>query len=624
MQFTSVLKHLARHRPDWIVDVVAGRGKHTALEGLCHRVYHDQEPEPRGPYESQATLGWYENYAGYPDRPNSKVTNCLAEVFGLGWDADLGSYEIRLGAAVRQKACDYLRGIGCKEIAPEKFNAVVVHYEGNTSIWKKNLKHWQARGICDFIIRSGRVPVLLDWDGRSPLPDGKSVFCPGCGNDDIWGGFGSGDAALIAALVHCAEAFVGIDSGPGKCASSTRTPVLIVWRDHHPVQFDDPNPTTVHLIPSDWQRLPPCEKPGVAEFFEKHYRFETYHGGEHGLVGGVRSWLARTLGVKDEGHQDGAPFVLPRGIGDATWALLKIRSVAKALGDAPIDVILGGGAVNADVEKRTVPFLRRFGFLRSVEALDVPVLLEPDARAEESGRWNDSLGRYRYVPDGPRGGFHFLVPNTTLEAGRRIEAWLPEHPVDWDVVNEFSWDDTEKGEELADALGSFVAFYLGPETGNVDEGHNRGFLWEPKHWVALARLFASRDLSVALVGAPYDRSYYERYCADGFREAGITPTDLIGKLEIGETFRLLKRAKVLVAYQSGIAIFSHYLGIRTVCWWRPEGNSCHPRRLVSFSDEMRNAWINPKYADRWMGLLYGEDTPGDIYAEMERRGWIDG
>lgn len=625
VQLGVVLKHLARHRPDWVVDVVAGRGKHTALEGLCNRVYHDQEPDPRGPYDSEHTLGWYENYAGYQDRPNSKITNCLSEVFGLGWDKDLGSYEIRLSAEYRKKACDYLKSIGAKQLGPEKFAAVIVHYEGNTSTWKKNLKTWHARQILDLAIRAGRTPVLLDWDGRSPLPDNKTVFCPGVGPGDIWGGFGSGDAAMIAALVHCSEAFVGIDSGPGKCASATKTPVLIVWKEHHPIQFDDPNPTTTHLIPHDWRRIPPCERPGVAGFFERHYKFETYHGGEHGLAGSVRSWLAGVLGCGqlDEGHKGSVPFVLPRGIGDIAWALLKLRSVNKARGGGPIDIIAGGGPVNADVEKRSVPFLRRFGFIRSAEALDVPVLLEPNAAAEESGKWNDSLGRYRYVPDGERGGFHFLVPNTTLEAGKRIEEWLPEHPVDWDVVNEFSWENTEKGEELADAIDPFVAFYLGPEAGNVDEGHNRGFLWEPKHWVALARLFASNNLAVALVGAPYDRSYYERYCAEGFREAGIAPVDLIGKLEIGETFRFLKRAKAFISYQCGLAIWLHYLGGKVACWWRPEGDSCHPRRMVSFSEDMAHCWTNPRYKDRYIPLIYKRETPGDIYAECEKRGWLD-
>ncbi len=98
VQFSVVLKHLRKYRQDWVVDVRCGRGKHTALIGLCRRVYHDQEPEPVGPYQSVADLGFYENYCRYTDKPNSKVTNCLQEVFGLAYDAS----RIECGHGVKQ------------------------------------------------------------------------------------------------------------------------------------------------------------------------------------------------------------------------------------------------------------------------------------------------------------------------------------------------------------------------------------------------------------------------------------------------------------------------------------------------------------------------------------------
>src|SRR6516165_5229952 len=90
VQFSVVLKHLRRHRSGWQVDVRMGRGKHSAAGGLCRHVFHDQEPQPNGMYDTRATLGWYENYNRYSDRPNSKITNCLHEVFGIDYDPSLG------------------------------------------------------------------------------------------------------------------------------------------------------------------------------------------------------------------------------------------------------------------------------------------------------------------------------------------------------------------------------------------------------------------------------------------------------------------------------------------------------------------------------------------------------
>lgn len=588
-----------------------GRGKHSAIVGLCRRVYHDQEPEPVGPYKTVLHLGFYENYAGYSDRPNSKVTNCLREVFGIDWDATLGRYYCNHGEQAMLRAGAFLRKCGCKDVGG-KYNAIIIHYEGNTSPSKKNLAHWQASAICELVLKCGRVPILLDWDRRSPLPDEKRIFCPATGPGDVWGGFGSGDAEIICAMIRQAEAYVGVDSGPGKIASATDTPTLICWLRHHPIQFHDPAENTVHLVPEQHWTLPPVAgNVGIKEFFEKHYAWRGYHS-DHGLVAGAQEWLAEVLGKKSElASMTGVTFVLPPGIGDVVWALTKIKSIA---GGRPIDVILSGDP-RQEVDRRCVPFLKRFGFIRDAQVMNVPILQDESQRT-------DNRGRYRYVSDGISGNYHFLIPNTTLESGRRLEDWLPEHPVDWDVMRDFSWDGTERGEELAKQLGRFVCFYLGPETGNTSEGHNRGWLWTTQDWLDLGAGMTKRDVKVVVLGAPYDRSFYERYLQENVRLHGQCWIDLIGHLEIGNTFRLLREARCLVSYQCGLAIGNHYLGGKTVTWWRPDGDSCSETQHVSFSEDMRNAWIRPGWEDRYLGLVYGKCTPASILEEIDRKEWL--
>jgi FkbM family methyltransferase len=318
VQLGVILKHLKRHRPDWVIDVRAGRGKHSALHGLCRRVYHDQEADPLGPYHTTFSLGWFENYNRYADRPCSKVTNCLKEVFGLDWEADLGRYQICVGDRAYVRAMKWMDAAGVKVMADSlsaRAKAVVLHYEGNTSTGKKNLTHDEAKIICDMAIRAGRKVILLDWDRRSPLPDDRDILCPRCGHDDIWGGFGSGDAETIAALIGMCEAFIGIDSGPGKVASATTTPSLICWKGHHPLQFHDPAENTLHLIPANWRDQPPVSGDlARAEFFKKHYRFVDYPP-ESGPASMARAWLARELNfeVKMETRPQAAGLVEHRG-----------------------------------------------------------------------------------------------------------------------------------------------------------------------------------------------------------------------------------------------------------------------------------------------------------------------
>jgi hypothetical protein len=349
----------------------------------------------------------------------------------------------------------------------------------------------------------------------------------------------------------------------------------------------------------------------IGDWFERNYRFITYEG-EHGLVATVQAWIVDLCGCVGQKAEIMDPrFVLPNGIGDVTWALTKIRAVA---GERPIHIILSGQPGKV-VDRRAVPFLERFDFVSSVMVMDIPVLMDREAP-------NDAQGRYRYVPDGRQGDYHFLVPNKVLEEGRRLEEWLPEHPVDWDIMRHFSWKDTERGDATGRALEPFVAFYLGPETGHTDEGHNKNWLWEPSQWVELGLALKERGVNVAVVGADYDRSFWERYVRHGVTEAGLHWFDLLGQFEIGETFALLKHAKALISYQCGLVMVSHYLGVPCVSWWRPDGNSMHPKRMVSFHNEMRNTWIRPGWEDKYLGCLYKRESAADIIRVMDERGWL--
>lgn len=280
VQLSVVLKHLAKYRTTWSVDVVSRVGKHTAMRGLCNASYSERDSRPvESSYAAIYDLLWLENYNGYADRPNSKITNCLEEVFRIPYDRELASYQINISDASQDAARNYLASIGCKEREDGRFNAVVIHYQGNTSPEKKNLEHSDISAVCRALIAHGMVPVILDWDGRSSLPDQKKIFCPRVGENDLWGSTGTGDAERIAALVSVAAFFIGIDSGPGKAASATSTPVLICWVRHHPIQFHDPCETTWHLVPHDHCSIPPAQNPAVQKYFYDNYNVKHYHPG---------------------------------------------------------------------------------------------------------------------------------------------------------------------------------------------------------------------------------------------------------------------------------------------------------------------------------------------------------
>ncbi|OAI41022.1 hypothetical protein AYO40_00650 [Planctomycetaceae bacterium SCGC AG-212-D15] len=282
VQLTVVLQHLRRFRPEWDLYLRIGRGKHPVGRGYCHRVWHDQEPgPPEQDFDQVLRLGWFECYTAYADHPSTKACNCLREVFSIRPVPELCRYRLETAQEDREVTARYLRSIGCERRYSGRFNAMVLHYQGNTSPWRKNLTDEQAGQMCELAVNRGFVPVVLDWDRRSPLPDQRRIHCPLVGSEDIWGHFGSGDASRIAALVEQSSFFLGIDSGPGKCAAATSTPALIVWTEHHPIQFHDLDAGNVlHLVPEHHLSMPLACHEAARRYFVENYRFRTYRPDE--------------------------------------------------------------------------------------------------------------------------------------------------------------------------------------------------------------------------------------------------------------------------------------------------------------------------------------------------------
>lgn len=274
VQLTSVLKHLRHYHPDWEIDVAALRGKHSAYHGLCRNVFvlGDQAFD-RTRYAQVFSLDWHEGRAPDGRWPNTKVTRCLQDVFHLTPLPDLSRYFIQTTEAARTAAAAYLESVCGPPDSDGRYRAVLIHYEGNTSGDQKNLPTDLVRTVCETIRESGHVPIILDWDRRSPLPDDKTIFCPGA-DHPLWQRRGTGDAEQLAALIQAARLMIGVDSGPLHVAGATTTPTIAVWTKHHPLQFFDLAPHVEHLVPLDHARQ--IGVTAALDYFRREYRFRPY------------------------------------------------------------------------------------------------------------------------------------------------------------------------------------------------------------------------------------------------------------------------------------------------------------------------------------------------------------
>jgi hypothetical protein len=322
-------------------------------------------------------------------------------------------------------------------------------------------------------------------------------------------------------------------------------------------------------------------------------------------------------------------FLVPQGIGDCAWALIKVQEVARQLGAERIDIRIACVDSNNEAEARALEFVRRFDFVSSGEMYPVPMEDGRRGPCLLPGPATDDNGLYRYMPDGPTdlpGIDYVLMPNAPLERAIRLEDWLPSYSPNWDIMDRFRFrpEELSHTETFAQACGPYVTFFLGSSTSNTTAGHNWGAVWTPNDWVRLGRSLQERyGVSVCVVGAVYDLDYFLSYI-----QSLLTTSDRwynqIGCLGIGETLSLVRRSKGIISYQSGIGIVGHYMGVPSGVFWRRKGESVSPHDYVSFEEGMASAWAAPGATEqgRHLPLIYGRDGVEEVLAKIDSGRWF--
>lgn len=284
VQMSAVLRHVRKYRPHWVVDFQAENGRECVGHGIAHNTFVYGQPYPHDDYAAEVQICLYDTWANWHDRPNTRVSSCLHERFGLPWDKSCGRYHINVRKDAR---CAVQRSLGHFASRAEWNRMVAIHYRGDSSPLKKNLTDREAADVCDEVLKLGFIPLVMDWRNDCYVTTRPGVRTTGgCAFSREWGASAEMNCAVIS---ECA-AFVGIDSGPSKCASATDTPALVVWTGHHPAPFHDPAPNTTHLVPKNYHSLEPvCRDPGVIKWFEANHNVKMY--GDSGPVGVIKEWL---------------------------------------------------------------------------------------------------------------------------------------------------------------------------------------------------------------------------------------------------------------------------------------------------------------------------------------------
>jgi len=299
VQLTIVLKHIQQQRKNWLVDVESLVGKHSCFHGLCNASYRTKRDKVNAKaYDKVYNLWWHDPDTTIRfDCPATKVTKSLVQELGLEPDPELYTYSVPIPRESNILAQEYL------EKLPQKKGFVSIHYQGNTSSSRKNIPEHITKAVTRSVIAAGYVVIVMDWDGRSTLPNTKTIFRPGK-KEKIWGNTGTGDASTIAALIQKSALFIGIDSGPLHVAGATTTKSLGVWLRHHPIHYFDLSENVKHLLPNNAQKnMRSNNKPKMKAYFEANYRYRYYGNLEKVLVQETK----RALGLDNDACDDYTP-----------------------------------------------------------------------------------------------------------------------------------------------------------------------------------------------------------------------------------------------------------------------------------------------------------------------------
>lgn len=281
-------------------------------------------------------------------------------------------------------------------------------------------------------------------------------------------------------------------------------------------------------------------------------------------------------------------IILPPGIGDSYWSLVKLQGLMKLYG--------WGDVVDAWLEDarernragdfaRLAPFVSYQGTVRQSQSrMAFHEAYRQDGRA--------------VIPDVE--GRDFLVAfNGVLGAGRSLDAVEPDAPADWHYPMWRSLAQDTAEAEYRRRFGDYVVAFF------VEDGFYHKWM---AHFgrAEIRRVFdtLSRDRTVVVMGAKWDRGGVSS-------KAGGNIVDLSGQTTIDQMLGLVRGASGIVGHPAGNTIVGASMGVPTVLLYhehfaRPFWTNTVPPHVADTYRAMDVAVTRPADVVDTLGLLMGD------------------
>jgi hypothetical protein len=273
---------------------------------------------------------------------------------------------------------------------------------------------------------------------------------------------------------------------------------------------------------------------------------------------------------------------VPAGIGDFSWIYSKL-------------VNLG---ISLDVQVSPDPPARNLPYAQLLPAIAVASYGGYGYRHLKPKALPAFTTKHQLLTYADSGERVCLEANGHVEAGRRIEQYLPDLPTSFHYEVRINDGHVNKA-EAAYATGKPYVLVYASSMGTVKAW--RG--WVASDWVHFMVSLRHRAAEVpfVLTGAGWDADL-GAHIEQSARHAGLNLTNLVGKTHIASTLHLMRKSSYFVSFPSGLGILANVINVPSTMLYPPQ------------IQRIMGTWSDPETvkSNRFKECLF---CPPDVLAE---------
>lgn len=260
-----------------------------------------------------------------------------------------------------------------------------------------------------------------------------------------------------------------------------------------------------------------------------------------------------------------ARILIPPGIGDIYWVLVKLRAFLKSKGIDRAELTMVTDPHEHDSHLRALPYLQMFDWFDVSDIVTVP------NDRQNVDIWQEAyLGPGRSIFENVQGYDYFLCYNGRINSGGFIETdelaceWQPQmSPIAEKVINQYAAEYASLPSYFKDRPGQGYMVLFWPFYG--DHLHTLAD-FSIKEIAEVLNAFRDRTRLIPIfIGAAFDKIY--NTALQDLVDLVPCSCNWTGELTLHETLGLIKSAGMVTGYHSGITNLAAAMGVKTCLLW---------------------------------------------------------